>query len=116
MLGPILIGVAVAVVAFVVLVATRPAAYRVERKQEVAAPAHVVFDVLNDLTQFARVYVLFGAPLERPDSKISKIVEGPPAGVGQSFAWQGKDVGKGKLTIEESVPTQKVAMKLEFVE
>ena len=115
MLVKILIGVAVVLVIFVAVVATRPSAYHVERKLEVAAPADLVFGVLNDLHQFAGVLVLFGSPLEKLDPNMQKTFEGPAAGVGQSFAWNGKEAGKGKLTIEESVPGQKVGIKLEFV-
>jgi hypothetical protein len=46
---------------------------------------------------------------------MQKAFEGPAAGVGQSYAWSGNKVGKGTITIEESVPGQKVGMKLEFV-
>ncbi|NOT32837.1 MAG: SRPBCC family protein [Candidatus Eisenbacteria bacterium] len=117
MLVKILIGVAGVLVLFFVVVATRPSVYHVERKLEVAAPPHVAFGVLNDLHQFAGALVLFGSPLEKSDPNLQKTFEGPAAGVGQSFAWSGnKEVGKGKLTIEESVPGQKVGMKLEFVE
>ena len=115
MLGTILIGIAVVLVLFVVVVATRPSAYHVERKLEVAAPADLVFGVLNDLQQFAGVLVLFGSPWEKLDPNMQKSFEGPAAGVGQSYAWTGKKVGKGKMTIEESVPGRKVGMKLEFV-
>lgn len=116
MLGKILIGVAVVLVLLVVVVATRQPAYHVERKIEVAAPAELVFRLFNDLHQFARVFVLFGSPLEKLDPDAPKSFDGPAAGVGQSVAWSGKDAGKGKLTIEESVAGQKVGMKLEFVE
>lgn len=116
MLGNILIGVAGVLVLFVAVAATRPSAYHVERKLEVAAPPELVFGVLNDLHQFAGVLVLFGSPLETHDPNLRKSIEGPAAGVGQSCSWSGKDVGKGKLTIEESAPGQKVGMKLEFVE
>jgi hypothetical protein len=113
----ILIGVAGVLVVFVAVVATRPSAYHVERKLEVAAPADLVFGVLNDLHQFAAVLVLFGSPWEERDPNMQKTFEGPAAGVGQSYAWSGnREVGKGKMTIEESVPGQKVAMKFEFVE
>ena len=115
MLVKILIGVAVALVIFVALVATRPSAYHVERKLEVAAQADLVFGVLNDLHQFAGVLVLFGTPWEQLDPNMQKTFEGPAAGVGQSYAWSGKEVGKGKMTIEESVPGLKVGIKLEFV-
>ena len=116
MLGKILIGVAGVLVLFVAVVATRPSAYHVERKLAVAAPADLVFGVLNDLHQFAGVWVLFGSPWEKADPNMQKTFEGPAAGVGQSVAWSGNmQVGKGKMTIEESVPGQKVGMKLVFV-
>lgn len=115
MLAKILIGVAGALILFVAVVVTRPSAYRVERKLELAAPTDLVFGVLNDLHQFAGVLVLFGSLWEKLDPNMQKTFEGPAAGVGQSYAWSGKKVGKGKMTIEESVPGQKVGMKLEFV-
>jgi hypothetical protein len=116
MLWKILIGVAAVLVVFVAVVATRASAYHVERKLAVAAPADLVFGVLNDLHQFAGVFVLFGSPLGTADPDMQKTFEGPAAGVGQSYAWSGKKAGKGKMTIEESVPGQKMGMKLEFVE
>ena len=117
MLAKILIGVVAVVVIFVGVVATRPSAYHVERKLEVAAPADSVFGVVNDLHQFAGCLVFFGSTFETRDPNMQKTFEGPATGVGQSYAWSGnKEVGKGKLTIEESVPGQKVGMKLEFVE
>ena len=115
MLVKILIGVAGVLVLFVAVAATRPSAYHVERKLEVAAPADLVFGVLNDLHQFAGVLVLFGSPLDTRDPNMQKTFEGPAAGVGQSYAWSGKEAGTGKMTIEESVPGQKVGVKLEFV-
>ena len=116
MLLKILIGIAGVLVLFAAVVATRPAAYRVERALEVAAPTDLVFGVLNDLHQFAGAVVLFGTPLREADPDLQETFEGPPAGVGQSYAWQGKEAGKGSLTIEESVPGREVRMKLEFVE
>jgi carbon monoxide dehydrogenase subunit G len=115
MLGNILLGGAGVLVAFVAFVATRGAAYHVERKLAVDAPPEVVFGVLNDLRRFAGVLVLFGSPWEESDPKMQKTIEGPASGVGQSYAWTGKEAGKGKMTIEESVPGQKVVIKLEFV-
>ena len=116
MLVKILIGVAGVLVLFVAVVATRRSSYHVERKLEVVAPADLVFGVLNDLHQFAGVLVLFGSPWEKADPNMQKTFEGPAAGVGQSVAWSGNmQVGKGRMTIEESVPGQSVGVKLEFV-
>ena len=115
MLLRILVGIAAVLVLFVAVVATRPSAYHVERQLEIAAPADLVFGVLNDLHQFAGVLVLFGSPLEKLDPEMQRTFGGPAAGVGQSYAWSGKESGMGKLTIEESVPGERVRMKLEFV-
>ena len=62
MLVRILIGVAGVLVLFAAVAATRPSAYHVERRLEIAASANLVFGVLNDLHQFAGVWVLFGSP------------------------------------------------------
>jgi hypothetical protein len=111
----ILIGGAAVLVLFVV-VATRKSAYHVERKLEIGAPVELVFSVLNDLQRFTGVLVLFGSPWETSDPNVRKAIEGPAVGVGQSYAWSdNKEVGKGKMTIKESVPGQKVVIKLEFV-
>jgi hypothetical protein len=116
MLVRVLIGVAGVVVLFVAVVARRPSAYHVERKLEVAAPADPVFAVLNDLHRFAGVLFLFGSPWEQADPNMQKTFEGPAAGAGQSVAWSGNmQAGKGRMTIEESVPSQKVGIKIEFV-
>ena len=116
MLVNILIGVAGVLLLFTAVAATRPSAYHVDRTLEVAAPADLVFGVLNDLHQFAGVLFFFGSQWEKRDPNMQRTFEGPAAGVGQSYAWNGnKEVGKGKMTIEESVPGQKVGIKLEFV-
>lgn len=115
MLVNVLVGVLGVVLVFVAVVATRPSLYRVERTLEVTAPVEVVFGILNDLHRFARVFVLFGTPLEKRDPEMQKTFEGPPSGPGQSFAWSGKEAGEGKLRIEKSVPGQAVVISLEFV-
>jgi hypothetical protein len=116
MLAKILIGVAGVLVLLVAIVATRPSIYHVERTLEVAAPRELVFGVLDDLHQFLSVLVLFGSPWEKLDPNMQTTFEGPPMGVGQSYSWSGKKAGKGKMAIEESVPSQKVGIKLRFVE
>lgn len=115
MLENVLIAAAGVLVLFVAVVTTRPSAYHVERTLTVAASVQQVFDVLNDLRQFAGVWVLFGSPWETQDPSMQKTFDGPAAGVGQSLAWNGNKAGQGKMTIEDSVPGQQVRIKLEFV-
>lgn len=65
MIVKILIGVAVLLVVFVVVVATRPAAYSVERAIDVASPPEAVFVHVNDLHRLANVLFFFGEPFEK---------------------------------------------------
>jgi hypothetical protein len=117
MLVKVLVGIAAVLVLLAAVVATRPAAYHVERRLEVAAPADLVFDVLNDLQRFTGVLVLFGSPWDEIDPGMQKTFAGPAAGVGQSYAWNGeRGVGKGTMTIEESDPGRKVGIRLQFEE
>ena len=106
MLINILIGVVGGLVVISAVAATRSSAYHIERKLDVAAPADVVFAVLNDLRQFSGVLVMFGSTLEKNDPNMQNVFEGPAAGVGQSWAWSGMIAGQGSLTIESSVPGQ----------
>lgn len=115
MLEGLLIGVAGVVVLLLAVAATRPSGYHVERRLEVAAPVELVFGVLNDLRQFAQVLVLFGSPLEEGDPTLQRTLAGPAAGVGQSYGWSGGKAGQGTMTIEESVPGQRVGIRLVFV-
>lgn len=115
MIGKVLVGILGMLALLVVAVATRPSAYHVERGIEVAAPAELVFEELNDLRRFAGVLVLFGTPWEEIDPAMETVFEGPAAGVGQSYAWNsGKDAGTGRMSIVESVPGQRVDVMLAF--
>ena len=113
MLANVLLAVAGVLILFVFAVATRASAYFVKRTLHVAASAEHVFDVVNDLRQFAGVLVLFGSPWEKQDPNMQKNFAGPAAGVGQSLAWKGSKAGTGTLTIDESVPFQKVRITLQ---
>jgi hypothetical protein len=116
MLIKILIGIVGVLILVLAAAATRPAAYRVERKLEVATSPDFVFYEINDLRRFAGILVLFGTPLDKSDPDLQKTVTGPEYGVGQSYAWKGKEAGKGKMTIEESVPAERVGIRLVFEE
>jgi hypothetical protein len=115
MLWKILIGVAAVLVLFVAVVATRPSSYHVERKLEVAAPADLVFGVLNDLHQFAGVCP-FGSPWEKLDPNMQKTFEGPRRRRSVVCVERQQGRRQGQDDDRRSVPGQKVGMKLEFVE
>jgi hypothetical protein len=93
-------------------VATRPDTYHVERSTTVAAPAATVFGVVDDLAVWKE-----WSPWDKRDPAMKKTMSATTTGVGASYAWEGnKEVGKGKMTIIDSRPNERVAQKLEFVE
>jgi len=77
MLIDILIGLAVVIVVFVVIIATQPADFRVTRATTIAAPAEVVFAQVNDLHQWEA-----WSPWAKLDPACKNSYAGSPAGTG----------------------------------
>jgi uncharacterized protein YndB with AHSA1/START domain len=111
MLKKILIGVAALVAIFVVVVATRPATYTVERSATVAAPPATVFALVDDFQAWER-----WSPWEDLDPNMKRTFGGPPSGVGARYGWVGnEDVGEGEMTIVASRPPEAIDIDLHFV-
>jgi uncharacterized protein YndB with AHSA1/START domain len=111
MLKTILIVLAIALVAFVIVVATRPADFRITRSATVAAPPAIVFEQVNTLRNWDA-----WSPWAKLDPNTTQTFEGPPSGAGSSFSWAGNNkVGAGKMTILESKPNELVRFQLDFV-
>jgi uncharacterized protein YndB with AHSA1/START domain len=111
MIKGILIALGVIVVAFVIVVAVRPAEYRVVRSATVSAPPALVFEQVNDLHKFQA-----WSPWAKLDPTAKTTFEGPASGTGAVFAWAGNSkVGEGRMTIVESRPDEAIRMTLDFV-
>ncbi len=111
MVKKILAAVAVLILGFVAFIATRPADFVVTRKATIAAPPEVIFPFVNDFHSWKQ-----WSPWEGLDPKMVTTFDGPPAGKGAIYAWKGNDeVGEGRMTILESVPNDRVIIKLEFL-
>jgi hypothetical protein len=111
MLVPILLGIVAVIVLLVLVVATRPAQFRIERSITMAAPPATAFAQVNDLRAWAA-----WSPWEKLDPELKRTYAGAPAGAGATYAWAGnKKVGEGRMTIEESARPAKIAIKLEFI-
>ncbi|HKU47099.1 MAG TPA: SRPBCC family protein [Burkholderiales bacterium] len=110
MLKWILLSVAGIVVVFIVVVALQPSDFKIERSATLRAPAGAAFAQVNDFQNWRG-----WSPWEKVDPALKRSYEGPKAGTGAIYAWQGnKDVGEGRMTITESRPGELVRIKLEF--
>jgi len=104
--------ITLAVVIILAAAATRPATYHVERSISTAAAPQVVFDVLNDFHRFHE-----WSPWQHLDPHMKVTFDGPPSGVGSSYAWVGNgEAGAGKMTITETSPPTALTLKLEFLQ
>ncbi|HTG97002.1 MAG TPA: SRPBCC family protein [Burkholderiales bacterium] len=105
-----LAAIAAIVVVFLVVVAMQPSDFKVERSATMRAPAPAAFAQVNDFQKWQA-----WSPWEKVDPALKRQYEGPKAGTGAVYAWQGnKDVGEGRMTITESKPAELVRIKLEF--
>ena len=110
MLKKILIGIAVIIIVFLVVVALQPANFRVTRSATIAAPPEAVFPHVNELKKWEA-----WSPWAKLDPNAKNSFEGPAAGKGAAMSWAGNnDVGEGRMTITESRPTELVHFHLEF--
>jgi len=111
MLRRILIGIAAVLVVLLIVIATRPATYRVERSTRIAAPPDVVFGLVNDFHAWEG-----WSPWAKLDPAMKTTYGGPASGVGATYDWSGNSkVGEGKMAITESQPAKKVGIRLEFI-
>ncbi len=110
MITYILIGFAVIVVLFLILVASRPATFRVERSASISAPVPVVFGQVNELRKWEA-----WSPWAKLDPNAKSSFEGPAAGVGAAMSWSGNNkVGEGRMAITKSRPGELVRFQLDF--
>ena len=93
------------------LAATRPSQYHVERTATILAPPGVVFAQVNDFHQWVA-----WSPWEKIDPEMKRTYAGPRSGRDASYSWAGNDeVGEGRMTIVESEPDARVGIRLEFL-
>ncbi len=111
MLKKIIIALVIIIIVFVIVVATRPADFTITRSAIIAATPETVFAQVNDLHKWDA-----WSPWAKLDPAMKQIHEGASAGVGAIYSWDGnKDVGAGRMTINESRTSEAIRIKLEFL-
>lgn len=114
MLKAVLIVIAVVIAAIAILaivIAKRPSEFTVTRSATIAAPPEVVFAQVNDFHKWEE-----WNPWGKLDPNMKQTYEGATEGEGAGYSWVGdKNVGEGRMTIEESRPYEHIRIKLEFL-
>src|SRR5438093_10451213 len=110
MIKKILIGLAAVIAIFLVVVAMRPADFRVERSATLSASPAALFEHVNNHHKFA-----VWNPFMKLDPNVKNTYSGPESGVGAVCSWAGnRDVGAGSCTIIESKPGELVRYRMDW--
>ncbi|MBL9166668.1 MAG: SRPBCC family protein [Verrucomicrobiales bacterium] len=106
----IVIGLVVVIGLLLIVVATRPADFRVTRSATLNASPTSLFEHVNDHRKF-NVW----NPFMKLDPNVKNTYSGPESGVGAVCSWEGNnDIGAGSCTITESKPAELVRCRMDW--
>jgi hypothetical protein len=111
MIKKIVLALGLIIIVFLVIVALQPADFRIVRSAAISAPAPAVFAQVNDFHNWDA-----WSPWAKLDPSMKQTFEGPPAGVGAVYTWEGNNkVGAGRMAITESKLAELIRIKLDFL-
>src|SRR5688572_15089228 len=111
MLKKIAVAAAILLAVLLIVAATKPDTFRVERSTSIQAPPEKVFALLDDFHRWSA-----WSPWEKMDPAMQRTYSGAASGTGAVYEWAGNSkVGKGRMEIVEATPASKVAVKLDFL-
>jgi hypothetical protein len=111
MLKIVLAVVVLALAAVLILAASKPDTFKVQRRAVIKAPPEKIYPLLSDFQRWGA-----WSPWEKKDPGMKRSFGGPKEGKGASYAWDGdRNVGAGRMEIVEATAPSKVALKLDFV-
>jgi uncharacterized protein YndB with AHSA1/START domain len=106
----IAIVLAVAIAAVLILAATKPDRFSVQRAAVINAPAEKVFPLIADFHEWRQ-----WSPWEDRDPDLQRTYGGADRGKGAVYAWEGnKNVGSGRMEILEASSPSRIVIKLDF--
>ncbi|MDB5576708.1 MAG: polyketide cyclase [Bradyrhizobium sp.] len=101
---------AIAIAVVLILAATKPDHFAVQRSAAVKAPPEKIFALINDFHQWGS-----WSPYEHKDPAMKRTFSGSESGKGAVYAWDGdKNVGTGRMEILEAAAPSKILIKLDF--
>jgi uncharacterized protein YndB with AHSA1/START domain len=107
----IAIVLAIAIAIVLILAATKPDRFSVQRAIAVRAPPQKIFTAICDFHQWGA-----WSPWENKDPAMQRTYSGAAGGKGAVYAWEGnKNVGSGRMEILEASAPSKIVIKLDFL-
>ena len=101
---------AIAIAIVLILAATKPDTFRVQRATTVKAPPEKIFPLINDFHQWVT-----WSPYEKKDPAMKRSYSGAASGKGAVYAWDAnKNVGSGRMEILDTSAPSKIVIKLDF--
>jgi len=102
---------AVAIAAVLILAATKPDRFSVQRATVINAPGEKVFPLIADFHEWRK-----WSPWEDRDPELKRTYGGAERGKGAIYAWEGnKNVGSGRMEILEANSPSLVKIQLDFL-
>ena len=100
----------IAIAIILILAATKPDTFSVQRATVVKAPPERIFPLINDFHQWGT-----WSPYENKDPAMKRSYSGVASGKGAVYAWEGnKNVGSGRMEILDASAPSKIVIKLDF--
>jgi uncharacterized protein YndB with AHSA1/START domain len=102
---------AIAIAVVLILAATKPDTFIVQRAATMKAPPQTIFALINDFHQWGT-----WSPWEHKDPAMRRTYSGTESGKGAVYAWDGnRNVGSGRMEILEASAPSKIVIKLDFL-
>lgn len=110
MILKICVALVLLIAAILILAATRPDTFQIQRSITVNAPPEKVFALIDDFHNWSQ-----WAPQDKEDPSMKRSYSGPVSGIGAESKWQGAgSTGQGTMRIVKSLPFQSVIVKVDF--
>jgi hypothetical protein len=104
-------GIAVAIVAVLILALCKPKTFRVTRTAAIAASPDKIFAYVNDFHAWAK-----WSPFDKLDPNMQKMYSGTESGVGAIYDWSGNGkAGQGQMQIVAATEAKQIVIKLDIL-
>lgn len=107
----IIIYILIAIIGLVLIVAAiLPGKYSIKKEIVINKPAAHVYERISNLNHYRD-----WNPWHKMEQDAKSEITGAPGTVGHKFAWDGKKIGQGSLTIKGFTAPQEITLDLEFI-